>query len=154
MASQHLSALFTLQCKQTSVTKSLPPKQIQYNNSSLKDIPIVVKLHRPMLFPMFCRVLPSAEADPQQLKSLYPHSSALKLYTAILQACLCLFTGVSGILMATPALDYAHLSNLLFLASLFPSYFSSSLNIHLSPPPSSLSLLSFSTEAPFTAVVG
>lgn len=151
LASQHPSALLTLQCNQTSVTKPLHQKQIHHNKSSLDEIPIVVKLQRMMLFPMFCRVLPSAEVDPKQLQSLHSHSSALKLYMMIL----CLF---SGIWMATPALDSAHLSNLLFLASFSPSFFSSSLNIHLSPPPASLSppqcLSVLSAEVPYTAVVG
>lgn len=92
-----------------------------------------------MIFPLFCRVLPSAEVDPPQLQLLHSHSSALKLYMVILQDCLCLFTSVSGLWLATLALDSAHLSNLLFLASFSPSFFSSSLIIHSSPPPSSLS---------------
>lgn len=90
-----------------------------------------------MIFPLFCRVLPSAEVDPPQLQLLHSHSCALKLYMVILQDCLCLFTSVSRLWMATLALDSAHLSNLLFLASFSPSFFSSSLIIHSSPPPSS-----------------
>lgn len=56
LASQHPSALLTLQCNQTSVTKPLHQKQIHHNKSSLDEIPIVVKLQRMMLFPMFRRV--------------------------------------------------------------------------------------------------
>ncbi len=78
LASQHPSALLTLQCNQTSVIKPLHQKQIHNNKSSLDEIPIVVKLQRMMLFPMFHRVLPSAEVDPQQLCSLHSHPSSLK----------------------------------------------------------------------------
>lgn len=88
LASQHPSALPTLQYNQTSVTKTQLQKQIHHNISSPDGIPIVVKLHRMMLFPLFCRVLPSAEVDPPPLQLLHSHSSTLKLYMVNLQECL------------------------------------------------------------------
>lgn len=54
LASQHPSALPTLQYNQISVTTPQLQEQIHHNKYCPDGIPIVVKLHRMLLFPLFC----------------------------------------------------------------------------------------------------